>query len=135
MSRCRIDLEWADGTYSFCLPLAQLEELQTQCEAGPLVIARRLEAGDWTYGDIYHTIRLGLIGGGMTPVEALKKCKAYVLERPWLESVPFAVAVLQVSLIGKPEEPVGKSSAAAPASAPVAETESSTSATSTPSAS
>jgi hypothetical protein len=135
MSRCRIDLEWADGVYPFCLPLAQLEELQTLCEAGPLVIARRLEAGEWTHRDIYQTIRLGLIGGGMTPIEAMRKCKLYVLERPWLENIPCAVAILQVTLIGKPDEPVGKSSAVERESDPAAETESSISATSTASAS
>lgn len=135
MSRCSIEMDWADGTYSFCLPLAQLEELQSQCEAGPLVIARRLESGEWTHRDIYHPIRLGLIGGGMAPVEALRKTKAYVLERPWLENAPLAIAIMQVTLVGKPEEPVGKSSAAETGSNPAAGTESSTSATSTASAS
>lgn len=134
MSRCRIDLDWADGTYPFCLPLAQLEELQALCDAGPLVIARRLENGDWSHRDIYHTIRLGLIGGGMPPVDALRKTRVYVLERPWLENVPAAIAVLQVTLVGKPDEPVGKSSAAEGESEPAAATESSTSATSTASA-
>lgn len=70
MSLCKIDLEWADGTYPFCLPLAQLEELQSHCDAGPMVIAGRLEAGSWKVGDVYHTLRLGLIGGGMAPVDA-----------------------------------------------------------------
>ena len=45
MSLCKIEMEWADGNYPFCLPLAQLEELQTHCDAGPLVIAQRLENG------------------------------------------------------------------------------------------
>jgi len=131
MSLCRIDMEWADGTYPFCLPLAQLEELQSLCDAGPMVIARRLELGDWTHRDVYHTLRLGLIGGGMPPAEALRKTKLYVLERPWLESVPFALAVMQVTLVGKPDEPVGKSPGVGETSAPVAPAESSTSAAST----
>lgn len=135
MSLCRVDLEWGDGTYPFALPLAQLEELQTLCDAGPIVISNRLETGAWQVGDIYHTLRLGLIGGGAKPVDALRLCKLYVLDRPWLENVLPAHAVIQAVLIGKPDEPVGKSPAAGEESDPAAPTESSISETSTASAS
>lgn len=130
MSRCSIDLDWADGHYTFCLPLAQLEELQRICEVGPMVIARRLEMGDWKVGEVYHTLRLGLIGGGTEPVAALRLVKTYVAERPWVENVVPALAVLQVALVGKPDEPVGKTPADGEESDPAAGTESSTSATS-----
>jgi hypothetical protein len=135
MSLCKIDLEWADGTYPFALPMVQLEELQRLCDAGPVVIAGRLEAGTWLVGDIYHTLRLALIGGGVAPVAALRLCKLYVLDRPWVESVMPAMAVLQAVLVGKPDEPVGKSPAVGEESALPARTESSTSASSTGSAS
>lgn len=135
MSRCRIELDWADGTYPFCLPLAQLEELQSLCDAGPMVIAQRLEHGAWTSKEVYHTLRLGLIGGGMAPPDALRKTRLYVLERPWLENVLPALAVVQAVLVGKRGEPVGKSPADGEASDPAARTESSTSESSTASAS
>lgn len=135
MSRCSVDLEWADGTYTFALPLAQLEELQTLCDAGPLVVAQRLENGMWTSKEVYHTLRLGLIGGGMSPADALRKTRLYVLERPWLENVMPALAVMQAVPIGKPDEPVGKSPADGEESDPPAQTESSTSESSTASAS
>lgn len=135
MSLCKIELEWADGTYPFCLPLAQLEELQTHCDAGPMVIAGRLESSSWRVADIYQTLRLGLIGGGMKPIEALRLCRLYVLDRPWIENVFPALAVLQAALIGKPDEPVGKSPAAGEESDPPAQTESSTSGSSTASVS
>lgn len=131
MSLCAIELEWADGAYPFCLPLAQLEELQALCDAGPAVISGRLEMSTWKVGDIYHTLRLGLIGGGMEPVKALRLCKLYVLDRPWLENVLPAHAVIQAALIGKSDEPVGKSAADGEASDPAAGTESSTSGPST----
>jgi hypothetical protein len=134
MSLCAIDLDWGDGTYRFALPLAQLEELQTLCDAGPIVIAGRLEAGMWKLADVYQTLRLGLIGGGMEPVKALRLVKTYVADRPWLENVMPALAVLQAVLIGKPDEPVGKSPAGGEESAQPARTESSTSASSTDSA-
>lgn len=135
MSRCSVDIEWADGTFTFALPLAQLEELQTLCDAGPLVVAQRLENGMWTSKEVYHTLRLGLIGGGMSPADALRKTRLYVLERPWLENVMPALAVMQAVLVGKPDEPVGKSPADGEESDPPAQTESSTSESSTASAS
>lgn len=135
MSRCSIDLDWADSTYTFALPLAQLEELQTICDAGPVVIAQRLEHSLWTSKEVYHTLRLGLIGGGMKPVDALNKTRLYVLERPWLENVMPALAVMQAVLVGKPDEPVGKSQADGEESDPAAQTASSTSESSTASAS
>jgi hypothetical protein len=111
MSLCRIDLDWGDGTYPFCLPLAQLEELQALCDAGPMVIADRLRHGQWRTQDVHQTLRLGLVGGGMEPVRALRLCKLYVLDRPIGESVVPALAVLNAAIFGKPEEPVGKSPA------------------------
>lgn len=130
MSLCRVDLAWADGDHRFCLPMAQLEELQTLCDAGPLVIANRLEHGHWKTQDVFHTLRLGLIGAGMEAVPALKLCRAYVDGR-WGENVLFAYTVLQQTIFGKPDEPVGKSSAVGEESDPPALTESSTSANST----
>lgn len=134
MSLCAIELDWADGAYRFALPLAQLEELQRICDAGPLVILTRLRSGLWQLADVHQTIRLGLIGGGMAPVEAMRLVKTYVHDRPWIENVLPAQAILSAAVAGKPDEPVGKSAADGGESDPPALTESSTSATSTASA-
>ena len=53
-------------------------------------------------------IRLGLVGGGMKPAEALAKVRAYVEARPPLESVPLATAILGTGLQGAPDEPPGE---------------------------
>jgi len=103
-----VTLIWADGEYPFRLPIKQLEELQDKCDAGPSELYNRLEDGRWRVADLRETIRLGLIGGGMTPAEAFVKVRRYVDERPLLESVPVARAVLLAALIGVPEDPVGK---------------------------
>lgn len=132
MSLCRIELDWADGTYPFCLPLAQLEELQTHCDAGPMVIADRLQHGRWKTQDVYQTLRLGLIGGGMAPVDALRLVTLYGPPvRPAAESALPALAVINAVLFGKPGEPVGKSPARRKGAARRARTASSTSGTST----
>jgi hypothetical protein len=113
MSRsAQIELDWADGTYPFRLAWGQLAELQEKCDAGPYVVLQRLQNGTWRLSDIADTIRLGLIGGNMTPADALKKVRAYVEDRPPMENVIFAQVILSAALMGAPEERVGEKDAA-----------------------
>ncbi|KAB2743541.1 gene transfer agent family protein [Brucella anthropi] len=113
MSRdASITLDFADGTYKFRLAWGQLAELQENCDAGPYVILERLQNRSWRLNDIRETVRLGLIGGGMDPMSTLKLVRRYVEERPLLENVKLAQAVLTVALIGAPEEEVGEPKAA-----------------------
>ena len=121
MSRdARIDLDWADGTYSFRLGWGELAKLQEACDAGPLVVLERLAGGTWRVEDISATIRLGLVGGGMEPATALKMVRAYVEARPPAESLLAAQAILSVACYGAPEEDVGNPEAASPGSASTA---------------
>ena len=60
--------------------------------------------GGWKVGDISHTLRLGLIGGGLEPVKALKLVRDYVEKRPPMETILFAQAVCSAGLMGVPEE-------------------------------
>lgn len=109
MSRsAQITLDWADGTFLFALKWGQLAELQEKCDAGPYVVLGRLAEGSWRIGDISDTIRLGLIGGGMAPLDALKKVRTYVEDRPPLENVRHAQAILSAALLGAPDEQPGK---------------------------
>lgn len=135
MSLCAVDLQWADDTHRFALPLAQLEELQERCDAGPLLIFQRLQTGQWRTSDVYHTLRLGLVGGGMTPVAALKLVQRYVVDRNWLENAVAAAAIIAAVLHGKLDEPLspGKATAEGPEVVPTADRKS-TSGTSTASA-
>lgn len=113
MSRdASISVAWGDGEHRFRLAIGQLRELQEKADAGPAEILDRLSSGRWRINDVRETVRLGLIGGGMSPPEAHKLTVRYVDDRPWLESVPIAQAVLMAALIGVPEEPVGKEAAA-----------------------
>jgi hypothetical protein len=107
-----ISLTWGDGEHRFRLAIGQLRELQEKCDAGPAEIAGRLTDGRWRVNDVREAVRLGLIGGGMVPAEAYRLTARYVDERPLLESVPVAQAVLMAALVGAPEEPVGKAEAA-----------------------
>jgi hypothetical protein len=108
-----ITFPWADGEYRFRLAIGQLRELQDKSNAGPAELVQRLTVGTWRVDDIRETLRLGLIGGGTKPTEALVLVKRYVDDRPWLENVHPAHAVLMAALVGDPNEPVGKDEAAA----------------------
>lgn len=109
MSRdASITIDWADGTYTFRLAWGEIEKLQEACDAGPYVILNRLVDNSWRIGDISNTIRLGLLGGGMTPVEALTKTREYVEKRPPVENLMTAQAILSAGLVGAPEEKLEK---------------------------
>lgn len=112
----RIELDWADGTYAFRLAWGHLAELQEKTNAGPYVVLNRLHDGSWRVEDISNVIRLGLIGGGLKPADALRLTRAYVEARPPLENAPVAMSILMAALMGAPEEKVGEASgeAAAP---------------------
>jgi len=99
-----LTLDWADGTYPFRLAIGELRELQEKVDCGPLVLFRRLQDGSWRVDDMAQILRLGLIGGGMTPAEALRLTRVYVEQRPPLENVLHAQGVLWVALAGAPDE-------------------------------
>lgn len=112
-----VTLAWADGEYKFRLAIGQLRELQEKCDAGPQTILTRLAAGSWRVDDIRETIRLGLIGGGLKPSEALTLVQRYVDDRPLGESVQTAQAIVLVAVFGAPDEPTPGKAAAAKAEA------------------
>lgn len=97
-------LDWADGTYEFALRWGELVQLQEACDAGPFVILARLGANQWRMEDISNVIRLGLIGGGVEPSKALGLVRNYVESRPPLENASLARAILEVSVMGAPDE-------------------------------
>lgn len=113
----RIELDFGDGTYSFRLGWGELATLQEECDAGPYMILHRLHSHQWRVQDIANVIRLGLVGGGMPPGDALKKIRQYVERRPPLENHPIAIAVISAGLLGAPEEPVGEQEAPTPEAA------------------
>lgn len=121
----RIELDWADGTYTFRLAWGQLVELQEKCDAGPYVVLNRLYGGQWKVEDIAHVIRLGLIGGGTKPSDALRLIRAYVEAYPPLDNVLIAQAVLAAGLQGAPEEKVGEGEGEAETASTTSPTESS----------
>lgn len=114
MSRdARVELAWADGSgacedgkYAFRLGIKELRTLQEKCDAGPLQILRRLQTERWMIDDVREPIRLGLVGAGMPPSDALKLVVEHVDKRPIAENVLIAHAVVMVALYGAPDDSV-----------------------------
>lgn len=106
MSRdASVTLDWADGTYLFRLRQGELMQLQEVTDAGPMWVLNRMmnptpENRGWRVEDIQSVIRLGLIGGGMDPIKALKLMRKYVEERPPVENLLFAQAILAAGVMG-----------------------------------
>lgn len=107
-----LTLEWGDGTHTFRLAIGQLRELQEKTNCGPMELVNRMLRGTWRLDDVRETIRLGLVGGGSTPIDALALVARYVDQRPLAEAVPMAQAILSVLLFGNDEDdPLGKTRA------------------------
>jgi hypothetical protein len=110
MSDGDVVLPWADGEHTFNIrKIGPATELQDKCGGvGVGTIMNRLLKGNFFVADFREVIRLGLIGGGMRPVEASDLTKRYVDDRPWQESVLVATAIITAAIVGTPKEHVGK---------------------------
>jgi Phage tail tube protein, GTA-gp10 len=104
-----IELTWADGQHKFNLAkLRCVLELEDKCGCGVAEVFKRIQEGRWKFNDLRETLRLGLMGGGKNPDEALKLVQRYVDERPWGESILPAQAVLIAAMIGVSGDPLEK---------------------------
>ena len=99
---------WGDDDYAFRLGIKELVEHDEKCDAGPAYVAKALIDGTWRLKHIRETVRLGLIGGGMPPAQALALTKRYVDNRPLRESIPLAIAILMAVLYGPEDDKIPK---------------------------
>lgn len=125
MITTRLELPFADGVYSFALPIGMARELQDKTGIGPNVLLTRLRDGSFKVDDAPEAIRCGLIGGGLKPVEAKRLVDRYCYERPAAESLPLACAVMMLMLYGAEKQDVGDQETGEP-KAPVPTGESTT---------
>lgn len=115
--KAEITLEWADKEYLFALKGKEIEELEHVCgKVGFGAIFQRISMGVWFWGDLYHTIRLGLIGGGLGAVEAKRLTEMYVGQG--VLAVPLAagpnspeqvaLAIITAAMTGIPDLKTGE---------------------------
>jgi hypothetical protein len=104
-----IELSWATGRRdTFCLAaVAALLDIEQKCGAGIFEIWRRLEAGEGRINDVIEPIRLGLVGGGMSPKDAHDVVTRHVVP-PYAAHVFLAATILRAVLVGVPgDDPAG----------------------------
>lgn len=123
-----VDLAFADGSYTFALPIARINELQSKTGIGIGALFNRVlkgvarvgdqivlapSAAEFYLADIYETVRQGLIGGGrgivddqeviVTPAVAERLMKNYVLPesgQPLRDAWSMAAAILGACVVG-----------------------------------
>lgn len=78
-----------------------VRELEDKRACGPMALFRRLYSGNYGTDDIGEILRIGLVGGGMTPPDAAKLVKRYVDTEPLNEHAGTALEVLGAVLFGK----------------------------------
>lgn len=93
-----------DGPHDFRLAYGNFLELQEKTGVGPFTLYRRFNDHEWQVQDIYETIRIGLIGGGMKPRDAYVLAKRYVMDQPPLDNLKLAQIILIAGLHGAPDE-------------------------------
>ena len=107
-----VELNWPGGEHAFRLRLGELQALQEKCDAGPEMVLQRIRLGVWQVNDLFETLRLGLIGGGMDR-DAARKLVVDTFERtPLMEFKTPAIEALAAALIGVPDDPAGEPSPA-----------------------
>lgn len=108
-----VAIDWGDGKHTFNVAkFEQAFELEQKSDAGLQELLQRLLDRKWRVTDLVEIHRLGLIGGGMEPVAALRLVRRYVEGRPWGESVPSARVILLASIVGvQGDNDVGKKQA------------------------
>ena len=130
MSRsARITAPFGDGTYTFRLDIAGLEELQEKTDAGPEQIYADIASGQWKVAHLRETIRIGLIRGGMEPVRALAMVARYAAEGYLADLKPLALNIIAAALVGAPDEdkPAGEPEAGAKDPSPAVRSDSASS--------
>lgn len=95
---------FGDGEHDFALPFPLIQELERTTGAGIGVLYQRIRAMTFRVTDITETIRLGLIGGGITPKAAHDLTQTYAAQRPLAETLPVALAILDVVWFGTPAD-------------------------------
>lgn len=94
---------FGDGTYAFTLTDTVIEELQHKTGVGIGALYLRLSTSKFRDADTVEVIRLGLIGGGMAPQDAQRLVETYAKGRPFAETLPLALDILDARWNGKPE--------------------------------
>jgi|GEM_PF-642044 len=99
-----IEIEWAGEKRFFKLKLGEVRAIETTTGLGLQRLYKDALAGDWKVDHVREIIRQGLIGGGMAILDADALLKINFDEKPLLQHVSYANAILGAVLIGQENE-------------------------------
>lgn len=94
---------FGDSVKTFTLTDSVITELQHKTDLGIGALFLRITASQFRVADIVEIIRLGLIGGGTSPTDAQRLVDAYAKDRPFDETFPLALDILDARWSGKQE--------------------------------
>ena len=105
-----VDLDFADGVYTFRLNLPQIRCVEAEAKCGIGEVALNLFQGHWRADVVIEIIRQGLMGGeaGIVNGEgiAVPTYKAnelvhnYVINKPLNQAASLAQAIISAALVG-----------------------------------
>ncbi len=86
---------FGDDDHAFALTVPLVVELEALTGSGIGAVMQRVTSLEFRTADLVETIRLGLIGGGMSPETAKRFVETYVVGRPIFREIhPVAAAIL-----------------------------------------
>ncbi len=106
-----VEEDFADGTYKFALTWDLASEWEKTTDRSMYAtLLHAVRTGIVNLNDAREILRLGLIGGGMPPTDALRLVRTYVENRPAAENFPLVVRVMDAAFHGKgvPDPDEGK---------------------------
>ncbi|AVO36596.1 gene transfer agent family protein [Pukyongiella litopenaei] len=92
--------EWAGKERLFRLNFGLVLDLEEATGEAIGRIFMRVAGGSYRAADIYHTIRLALIGGGASIIDAKRLLEAHFDTRPYVENASLAGAILASLMVG-----------------------------------
>lgn len=95
-----ITVFFGDAERTFQLTPTMIVELERVTGAGVGALFERLAQRQFRQADVIETIRLGLIGGGCNPSEAAPLVATYAAGRPFSETYPLALSILEALWFG-----------------------------------
>ena len=94
---------FGDAKHAFALTDPMIAELERLTDMGIGAFYQRSIAMQFHVAHLSEIIRLGLIGGGMAPEQAMHLTNTYAHNRPFDEIVPLALDILDARWSGKPD--------------------------------
>jgi hypothetical protein len=95
---------FGDGDHTFALTDDMITELERLSDVGIGALYLRAVNMQFNIADLIEIIRLGLIGGGTTPEQAMRLTDTYARNRPIDELYPLALDILDARWGGAVED-------------------------------